>query len=315
MTPALVTMGETLAALSSADVVPLRHARFLALGVGGAESNVAIGAARLGVPTAWMGRVGDDELGMLIEQRLRGERVDSRAVTDPDLPTALMVKSRRRAGRSRVHYYRHGSAGSALCPDDVDTELIRGARVLHISGITPALSETARAATYHAIDMAREQGVPVSTDFNYRKALWTVQYAGAEFQELARRSDLVFASDDEAVMAVGEGTVGQRAARIAELGASQVVIKLGADGAFGYTARESHSVAAVPTDTVDHVGAGDAFAAGFLAALIDGENLVGRLRLGVRLGAYAVSVDGDWEGLPTRRELDAETAETDNVHR
>ena len=109
----LVTLGETLAVLTATRVGPLRYASALALGVAGCESNVAIGVARLGHPSWWVGRVGDDELGRAVLSRLRGEGVDvSRAVVDPGGPTAWMIKERRSADLARVVYYRAGSAGS-----------------------------------------------------------------------------------------------------------------------------------------------------------------------------------------------------------
>lgn len=169
----LLTFGETMALFAARRTGPLRFARDFDLGLGGAESNVAIGVARLGHRATWVGRVGQDEFGELIASTLRAERVDARAITDPAAPTGLMIKGRRTADLIDVRYYRRESAGSRLSPEDLDPALIRSARVLHVSAITPALSASARAAVRHAIDEARAAGVPVSLDVNYRKALWT----------------------------------------------------------------------------------------------------------------------------------------------
>jgi 2-dehydro-3-deoxygluconokinase len=155
-TPALVTLGETMALFTSDRVGPLRHATTMRVGVAGAESNVAIGVRRLDHPAAWMGRVGADELGELVLGRLRAERVDvDAAVLDRDAPTGLMLKEHRTAGLARVVYYRRGSAGSRLEPGDLDEGRIRAARVLHLTGITPALGATARAAVHAAAETAR----------------------------------------------------------------------------------------------------------------------------------------------------------------
>jgi len=149
--PALVTLGETMCVLQSEHIGPLRQnhvvgevvgdVKSVRPGVVGAETNVAIGVRRLGVPSAWIGRVGDDPMGAPVARELRAEGVDLTSLRiDVNAPTGIMVKERRTAKVSRVSYVRSGSAGSRLCPDDVSRELGEGARVLHVTGITPALS-------------------------------------------------------------------------------------------------------------------------------------------------------------------------------
>ncbi|WP_141704419.1 sugar kinase, partial [Planobispora rosea] len=183
----LVTLGETMALFTARRVGALRHARDFDLGVGGAESNVAIGVTRLGLRACWIGRVGADEFGELVRSTLAGEHVDvSRAVVDPDAPTGLMVKGRRTAELVDVRYYRAASAGSRLRPADLDTGLIRSARVLHVTGITPALSATALEAVRAAVAEARAAGVPVSMDVNYRRALWAPDRAAAVLGEIVK---------------------------------------------------------------------------------------------------------------------------------
>ncbi len=144
----IVTFGETMAVMSSMTTGPLRHARSLRLGIAGAESNVAIGASRLGASTQWVSRVGDDEFGRLITSTIRGQGVTATAAIDESAPTGLMFKERRAAGVTAVTYYRSGSAASRLCSDDIDTDDIASSRVVHLSGITPALSSSARDAVF-----------------------------------------------------------------------------------------------------------------------------------------------------------------------
>jgi 2-dehydro-3-deoxygluconokinase len=299
----IVTVGETLVSLINPAIGPLRYARSLDITVGGAESNLAIGATRLGRTTAWIGRVGNDEFGQLVQQRLRGEGLDVRAIVDPHRPTAVMVKSRRTADYGSVTYYRGGSAGSALCPEDVDEGLVRSARVLHLTGITPALSSQARDAVHAAADVARSHGVLVSVDFNYRRALWEPEKAAEEFRWLAKNADICFAAADEAAIAVGDEDPEMLARRLADLGPRHVLIKLGANGAVGVVDDELHTVTPPRVTAIDHVGAGDAFAAGYLSGLLEGADLAERMTLAAQVGAYAVTVAGDWEGLPTRAEL------------
>jgi 2-dehydro-3-deoxygluconokinase len=304
MTAQLVTIGETLAALTSRSLVPLRHARSFHLGIGGAESNAAIGANRLGVPTAWIGRVGADEFGRLINQTLRGEGVDARAIVDAHRPTAVMIKTHRSSENVEVAYYRAGSAGSALSPDDIDEALITGAQVLHISGITCAISPSARATVHHAIEVAHEAGVTVSVDFNYRQALWSPEQAAEEYRLLAKSADIVLAAAHEAQIVVGNGAPQDQLERLAGLGPNEIIIKLGPDGAIGRSSGRTHFAPPIPVTAVDTIGAGDAFAAGYLASRIDGADFDQCMNVAARVGAFAVTVHGDWEGLPTRAELD-----------
>jgi 2-dehydro-3-deoxygluconokinase len=300
----LVTLGETMALFAAADVGPLRHARRMTLGAAGAESNVAIGMRRLGYRASWIGRVGDDELGQLVLARIRAEDVDvSGATVDGGAPTGLMVKEHRTAGVSRVHYYRRGSAGSRLAPEDVDAGRIAAARVLHVTGITPALSASAHAAVEHAVAAARGAGTLVSLDFNYRSALWRAEEARGVLRDLTARADLVFAGEDEAELVVGGVSAGDAAAALAALGPRHAVVKRGEHGAVAVVDGAAVEAPAVGVRAVDPVGAGDAFVAGYLAAVLDGAAPAECLRLGCAVGAFAVTVPGDWEGFPTRSEL------------
>ncbi|WP_406298172.1 sugar kinase [Embleya sp. NBC_00888] len=305
--PDVVTLGETMVLLTAPHIGPLRHARTLDVATGGAESNLAIGITRLGRRAAWIGRVGDDEFGRLVLTVLGGEGLDTRgAVVDPDAPTGLMVKARRTSAATDVRYYRAGSAGSRLCPQDVDPALVRSARILHVTGITPALSTTARAAVRAAVAEANAAGVPVSLDLNYRKALWSAEDAATELRALAAGADIVFATEDEArlVLKAPEHTpVLDLARELGALGPTQVLLKQGSRGAVAIVDGRPHEVPLHRVDAVDPVGAGDAFAAGYLAELVEGGSVAARVATAAAAGAFAVTVPGDWEGLPRRDEL------------
>jgi 2-dehydro-3-deoxygluconokinase len=302
----LLAVGETMVLLTAAEVGRLRHAGSFTLGVAGAESNVAIGARRLGCPAAWVGRVGDDELGELVVSRIRAEDVDvGGVVRDPGAPTSLMLKERRTAAMVRVLYYRRHGPGSRLEPGDLDPAQVAAAGVLHVTGITPALSDTARATVEHAVELAREAGVPVSFDVNYRSALWPPERAAAVCRDLAARADLVFASDDEAELLGLKGEPADLARGLADLGAGHAVVKLGERGAVAAVDGRVHAVDPVPVQAVDPVGAGDAFVAGYLAETLAGRPVPERLATAATCGAFAVTVPGDWEGLPSRDELAA----------
>lgn len=301
--PYVLTFGETMALMSSEQVGPLAHASSLSLGIGGSESNVAIGLQRLGVQAIWCGRVGADSLGTLVEREIRAEGIDVRIAVDPSAPTGLMIKERRTPATQRVNYYRAGSAGSRITPDDIDEHLISGACLLHVSGITPALSPQAEATLRYAVDTARAHNVTVSFDLNFRGNLWSAEGARSVYQDIISRADIVFAGDDEAAIAVGAGEPEELARRIAALGPSQAVIKLGADGALALINGTLFRQEAVTVDTVDTVGAGDAFVAGYLAEFVTGRGPQDRLKTAAATGAFACLVPGDWEGFPRRHEL------------
>ncbi|MFJ9365235.1 sugar kinase [Nocardia sp. NPDC101769] len=303
----LVTLGEALGVVAATDPGPLAPGAAMRMDFAGAEATVAVGVRRLGHESAWTGSLGADAVGRMILERLRAERVDvSRCRIDPELSSGLMLRERRTADRTRVTYYRRGLAGSRLSVNEIDTAQIAAAGVLHITGITPALSDSARAAVDLAVDIAAAAGVPISLDVNYRRALWSPGRAAAELTKLTSRADILFAGADEAAMLLrtgGSETLVSVAESLAALGPSEVVLKLGAEGAVAWADGVLLREEAVPVTVVDPVGAGDAFAAGYLAGLLDGGSVSERLRLASLCGAFAVSVPGDWAGLPYRDEL------------
>jgi 2-dehydro-3-deoxygluconokinase len=308
--PRVVTLGETMGLLSNTAPGPLAHASTLQLGMGGSESNVAIGLSRLGVDTVWCGRVGDDAVGRLVEREIRAEGVEVRIVVDGGAPTGLMIKERRTSTSQSVSYYRAGSAGSRLSVPDLDETAITEADVLHLTGITPALSPSAEAAVRWAADVARAAGTLVSFDVNYRRALWSATEAAAFCRGFASQCDVLFAGEDEAAMllgladdaAVAAGPAGL-AQGLADLGPGQAVVKCGAAGAVAVIDGRLLTQAGVPIVPHDTVGAGDAFVAGYLAELAAGHDAEIRLETAATAGAFACLAAGDWEGLPRRSEL------------
>lgn len=297
----VITIGETMG-LFTASAAGSRPDAFRR-GIGGAESNVAIGLARLGRPSAWLGRVGLDDAGALIERELRAEGVRPLAIRDPGAPTGLMVKSQPIVGRSRVDYHRAGSAGSRLHPEDIRPDLIASAELLHVSGITLAISSSAAAAIETAVDLAVAAGVPVSFDVNHRPRLWGDRSPVAAYRAIAERSTILFAGEEEAALLVSGAGAPEQAEGLAMLGPRQVLVKRGAEGCVALIDGERFAVAALRIDALDTVGAGDAFAAGYLAELLEGRDPRARVATAVRCGAFACLGAGDWESLPRRGEL------------
>jgi 2-dehydro-3-deoxygluconokinase len=296
-----LTFGEAMVAFRSPG--PLTQCSTLEPHVVGAESNVAVALARLGHSTRWVSRLGVGPLGDLVLGRLRGEgvRVDHVA-RDPDRPTGLMIVEQRTADLVRVEYRRAGSAASALDPHDVEGAVAAGTRLVHLTGITPALSPSARECVLHAARAARGAGALVSLDVNYRSRLWSRQEARATLAPLVDLVDIVVASDDELDL-VADGDEDGAVAQLLSRGVRHVAVKRGAAGASLWAESGRHDAAAVPVTSVDPLGAGDAFSAGLLSGLLDGLPAQECLRRGAVLGAFAVSSPGDWEGLPRRDEL------------
>lgn len=309
----VVTLGETMASLRTGT--PLRLGGAMTMTMAGAESNVAIGLARLGHAVRWGGRVGADEVGAFILRTLRAESVDVDTVAiDPGRPTGLMLAERRIADVSRVSYYRTGSAGSALAPSDAVAALAGNPRILHLTGITPALSGSAAEAVSTAVRLARAAGALVSVDVNHRSRLWSPQAARPVLSELVRGADIVIASEDELGLVVADAQdEAGAAAELAASGVSALVIKRGARGATVWHQALAHHAPAIRVTVLDTIGAGDAFTAGYLSGVLDGLRPPDALHRGTVTGAFAVACLGDWEGLPTRDELsllDAERGST-----
>ncbi|MET8382674.1 sugar kinase [Streptosporangium canum] len=301
----LVTLGESMALFTARRTGLLRHARDFGLSVGGAESNLAIGVTRLGRRAAWIGRVGADEFGELLRSTLAGEGVDVQGmIVDPDAPTGLMIKNRRTSEMVDVRYYRSGSAGSRLRPEDLDVSLIRSARVLHITGITLALSASAREAVRAAVAEARDAGVTVSADVNYRRALWSPEEASAVLRETVATTDVLFATEAEARLIVAGADPAALAGALSDLGPRHVLIKRGPLGAVELSDGVVRHAEPYHVTELDPVGAGDAFAAGWIAETLEGAGPERRLATACAAGAFAVAADGDWESLPRRSDLD-----------
>lgn len=303
-----LTLGETMGLVVTPPGESLRDAATARLRTAGAESTVAVGLQRLGITAAWAGVVGADAIGERVLRDLRGEGVDLSAVrTTAEAPTGLMLRELRPTA-TRVTYYRAGSAGSTLGPDDVDAAFdALCPDLVHVTGITAAISESGAAALRRAVSRAHESGVTVSLDVNHRASLPGSARAVMTLTEVVALVDVIFVGEDE--LAVLDGHLaGVRhpelaAARLSALGPSETVVKLGERGAMAYVDDTVHRVEAQRVDVVDLIGAGDSFVAGYLAARCHGLDVGERLRWGTVAAACTVASPGDWEGLPTLSEL------------
>lgn len=284
----VLCLGESMALFVPAEDGPPESVRTWSRTVGGAESNVACHLAGLGLGAAWVSAVGDDALGRAVTGFVGGYGVDvSGVLVDPDRPTGLYVKE---SDGSPVRYYRRGSAASALGPDLLATLPLEGVRLVHTSGITPALSDSCLALMRELF--ARPRAHLLSFDLNWRPKLWPGRDP-AVLRDLAASADIVLVGADEAATVWGTTDPASIRALLPE--PATLVIKQAADGAT-LIERDPATGADLPevfapalrVDVVEEVGAGDAFAAGFLAATLHGDaGPTHRLRAG-HLQAAAV---------------------------
>ncbi|GAA1007014.1 sugar kinase [Streptomyces thermogriseus] len=305
----VVTLGESMVAFLPSRPGRLADAPSFERSIGGAESNVACTLAAAGHTTRWVSRVGTDGFGDHLLEAIGAYGVDVTAVRrDPDRPTGLYFRTAgdRATDAHEVVYHRAGSAASAMSVGNVGEAVPYSGRVLHLTGITAALSPACRDLVRHLL--APRPGRPlVSFDVNHRPLLWRGRDDARMLLELARGADIVFVGADEARAAWGLHDA--RAVRDALPEPRTVVVKQGADGAIAYDrssggAGTATFVPAPRVDVVAHVGAGDAFAAGFLSATLRGLPLRDRLRHGHLTAAAALTVPGDLAAPPARDHAD-----------
>ncbi len=305
----VITLGETMTAFAAHEVAALAEARTFTKIVAGAETNVGVGLARLGLKVAWVSRLGRDSFGDHIRACVEHEGVDCSAVViDPARPTGFMLKSRAPEGKDPVvEYFRRGSAASAMSLADFDEARFLAARHLHVTGITPALSASAAELVEHSMRVMRGAGRTVSFDPNLRPRLWPDREVMAEhLNRLAGLAHWVLPGLAEGRTLTGLRTPPEIAAFYLARGAEGVVVKLGADGAYWRTPQHEGSVAGVKVETVvDTVGAGDGFAVGVISGRLEGLDWPAAVARGNWIGAQAVQVVGDMDGLPFRHQLPA----------
>ncbi|GAA1013349.1 sugar kinase [Acrocarpospora pleiomorpha] len=285
------TLGEVLGVISAER---LRHDMTARLDLEGAELTVAVGLARLGHSVGFLGRVSDDEIGVRTLTVLRGEGIDTSHMRVDETASSGIVLRQRRIGRvAHAVNYRDGSAGSRLSTGDVPAEAIQSARILHVTGITPALSGFTWSAVHHAVKLAKDAGILVSVDVNHRPYLWeSVEEAREGLTELAASADVLFTNQDE--LGLVETAIGSL---------RELVVTRGSKGASATVDGFRYDTQAAPVTVVDSTEVGGAFVAGYLSALLDDSHPSDRLKRGIAVAAFAVASASTWQGLPNRDEL------------
>jgi 2-dehydro-3-deoxygluconokinase len=312
----VITFGETMAAFVPAGTGPLRYVTDYHMRIAGAESNTAIGLAKLGHEVSWISRLGRDEFGQYICNSIRSEGVDcSHVIYDEAHRTGIMFKQIS-TGETSVTYYRQDSAASHMRPEDLDASMFAGAKYLHISGITPVLSEDCYETILRAMELAKEYQVKISFDPNIRRKLWKDQDYTGRIRDIAVRSQILLMGLDEAEVLFGSREPQKLQKQI--FSGSEVemaAMKNGAAGAWVADRASCSPIEPYPCKCIDPVGAGDGFNAGFLAGLLEQKTLVECGQLGAIIGALATENLGDTEGYPDRWQLERITGKQKQVFR
>ena len=302
----VITIGETMVLFTPESSGPLRYANHFQKTIGGAESNVCIALSRLGHQTGWISSLGDDEFGLYIRNYIRGEGVDTSAVTfDKKHPTAVFFKEMNPGQDPAIYYYRGNSAASKMSAKNLNKEYISQAKFVHLTGITPALSMTCREMIDQMIELAHQNNQTITFDPNIRLKLWEKEEAREVLLDIAHRCHIVMPGIEEGKLLTGESNPEKIAISLLTGETKVVVVKLGEQGAYYATKEVSAYITGEKvSQVIDTVGAGEGFAAGFLSGLIRGWDYEKSIQLGNKIGAHAITTTGDVEGYPYWSEID-----------
>lgn len=292
----LATLGETMLRLSVPPGDALETSSTADLHAAGAESNVACALASLGRRVAWASRLPDNPPGRLIANAIRATGVDLSLVEwcDAGRVGTFFVELEAPPAPVRVTYDRAGSCATLMSADSIDWDKLLSTRLLHLTGITPALSASCRDVIEQAIARARDARVPISFDINYRAKLWNAADAKDVLSPLVRGADLLFIGQSDAETVFGiTGSPEQQLTRLADLTqAKRIVLTIGGEGLLAWDNGTTHDQPALPTVILDRLGAGDALAAGVIHGWLDNDFPLG-LRAGAALASLALRRRGD----------------------
>lgn len=302
----VVTFGEAMTLFIAEKAGPLHKIESFTRELAGAETNVAIGLARLGFKSGWASKVGSDAFGKFIMNRLAKENVNVEHVfTDERFPTGFQIKSKVVTGDPEVQYFRKGSAASFMGVKDFHEEYFSGARHLHMTGIPLAISEHTRDFAQTALSYMKELGRTVSFDPNLRPTLWSSKQEMIEvINQFAMKADYFLPGISEGEILTGYKSPRDIASFYLDKGVELVVIKLGEEGAYYKNSSEEGLVNPYEVkEVVDTVGAGDGFAVGVISGLLENLQIKESVLRGNAIGSMAVQFPGDNDGYPNRDQL------------
>lgn len=304
--PEIILIGEPMAMFVADYVGKLEEVEKYTKSLAGAEVNVCIGLKRLGYDVSYVTKLGVDPFGKYIKKFLDKENINTSFITfDSKFPTAFQLKGKTEVGDPEVVYFRKGTAASHISKEDIEKIDLSEVRLVHVTGIPPALSESCREATYELIKKAKEKDLYITFDPNLRPALWTSKEEMIRvINDIASKCDMVLPGIAEGLILTGSEDPNEIAEFYLKLGVKTVIVKLGSKGAFVKTKDEAFTVPGFKVEkVVDTVGAGDGFAVGIISGLLEKLSLKDAAIRGNAIGSLQVMVPGDNEGLPSREKL------------
>lgn len=302
----VILFGEPMALFVADTLGPLEEVEHFTRSLAGAEVNVCIGLTRLGHKATYITRLGDEPLGHYIENSLKKESIGTEFITfDSVYKTGIQLKNKVIEGDPYAPYYRKGSAASHLSVQEIEKIDFTGIKLVHITGIPPALSQSCREATYRLMERAKENGAIITFDPNLRPALWESQNVMIQvINDLATRCDILLPGTGEGLILMGSEDPEKIADFYQDMGVKKVIIKIGSKGAYVRDGEEQYIVPGYKVEKViDTVGAGDGFAAGFISGILEGLTVRESTKRGNAVGSIQVTYISDNEGLPTKVEL------------
>uniref|UniRef100_UPI0034508760 sugar kinase n=1 Tax=Carnobacterium sp. TaxID=48221 RepID=UPI0034508760 len=304
----VILVGEAMGVFAANESGPLLESKNYSRGVAGAEVNVGIGLSRLDFDVSLLTKLGKDPFGKHIHNYLIKEKIDTRYVTfDDNHTTGLMLKNKVATGDPQTYYYRDGSAFSTLSVETIKNKIdFKNIRLLHVTGIPPALNKTTRSVIHYLMDAAKEAGTFITFDPNLRHELWEDKEIMIQtMNELAKYANIILPGIEEGKVLTGLNTTEEIADFYLNMGVDSVVIKTGKDGAFiKEKNKSSEHISGFKVDNiVDTVGAGDGFAVGIISGYLDNLSLSDSAKRANAIGSIQVQNQSDNEGLPNRNEL------------
>ena len=299
MSTDLFTFGESLSVFISSDTDSVMSATKFERVTAGAEVNVAVALARLGLKAQYFSRFGNDQLGSVMLADIEGEGVDVSLAKRVDSFTGAMVRNPGKSAPVEISYLRKGSAASTIEPGDILDSYISSTRWLHATGITCAISESGAKTVKHALEKAAQLKIKSSFDLNIRRKLWSEDAARKVLEPLARDVELLIGGEDEYQVVFGKVDPKQILAEVNKRGCKIAVMTKG-DQKMRFSIGGNYEEITPPKVlAVDPVGSGDAFTGGVIAGLLSGMKAEQALEQGSICGALVASMFGDWTGIPT----------------
>lgn len=313
----VITIGDAMVAMCPKEKGPILFCNTFERKIGGAELNVAIGCARLGLKSGWISRLGQDDFGKHILKTVRGEGIDTSQIELVEgYQTSVYFREVMANGDSRSFYYREKSPTSTMRAESLDENYFRNSKVLHITGVFPSINDNNKEILLKAVELAKKNNLLISFDPNIRLKMWTKSQAREFINKFLSEVDILLVGDEEISILIDEEDTNEAIKKFHDMGIDKVVVKRGAKGAIGSDGSNIYDVAAIkPKALIDTVGAGDGFAAGFLSAYLKGDSFEESIEFANAVGSLVVGIEGDNEGLPYYEDVLAHLGKIKTIER